>query len=83
MKEGKEWREAKISCPCITWCSLYYSQPQLMLPHLYISQSETKGDLLLSLNYVPDRGVIQGMVLKATNLRKQDIIGLAGMLCVL
>ena len=36
-----------------------------------------KGNLLLSLSY--DSVTIKGLILKAANLKKQDIIGLAGL----
>ncbi|CAI8056461.1 Synaptotagmin 1, partial [Geodia barretti] len=42
------------------------------------------GDLLFSLTYSEERRVINGIILKATNLRKADIWGLAGiiLLCI-
>jgi len=38
-------------------------------------QSDSKGDLLFSLTYLPTNRTIQGILLKATNLQKQDITG--------
>ena len=40
---------------------------------------DTKGDLLLALSYNPQMKILKGLILKATNLKKQDIVGLAGM----
>ena len=37
-----------------------------------------RGDMLLSLLYNPVANVLQGILLNATNLQKQDIVGLAG-----
>lgn len=41
-------------------------------------QRTSKGNLLISLKYVPQQEQIKGVVLKATNLEKQDIVGSAG-----
>ena len=38
----------------------------------------SKGDLLVSLAYYPTTNQLKGIVLKATNLKKMDIIGKAG-----
>ena len=38
----------------------------------------SKGDLLLALSYDASHSILKGLVLKATNLKKQDVIGLAG-----
>lgn len=37
----------------------------------------SKGNLLLSLTYQPKRHLMHAIILKATNLKKQDVIGLA------
>jgi len=42
------------------------------------TQSDSKGDLLFSLTYQPANSTIRGILLKATNLQKQDITGTAG-----
>ena len=36
------------------------------------------GRLLLSLSYDPQKALLKGVVLKATDLKKQDVVGLAG-----
>ena len=36
------------------------------------------GRILLSLSYDPQQAVLKGVVLKATDLKKQDVVGLAG-----
>ena len=41
-------------------------------------QGDSQGDLLVALTYSPKLGSLKGVVLKATNLKKQDIVGLAG-----
>ncbi len=41
-------------------------------------QDRSRGDLLVSLNYDPGLNIIQGVIVKATNLQKQDLTGLAG-----
>lgn len=41
-------------------------------------QDETCGNILLSLRYVPHASEVRGIILKATNLKKQDITGFAG-----
>ena len=45
-------------------------------------QQFSAGDLLFSLTYSADRKVLNGIILKATNLRKADIWGLAGNVCI-
>lgn len=40
-------------------------------------RGETKGDLLFSLAYLPQREILQGIILKATNLQKSDVSGTA------
>ena len=42
-------------------------------------QKESKGDILISLEYQPKQCVLDGMILKVTNLEKQDVSGLAGL----
>lgn len=42
-------------------------------------QKESKGDILISLEYLPKQYVLDGMILKVTNLEKQDVSGLAGL----
>ena len=42
-------------------------------------QKESKGDILISLEYLPKQCVLDGMILKVTNLEKQDVSGLAGL----
>ena len=42
-------------------------------------QKESKGDILISLAYNSKRCVLDGMILKVTNLEKQDVSGLAGL----
>ena len=37
-----------------------------------------RGKLLLSLSFDPQRSLLKGIVLKAADLKKQDIIGQAG-----
>jgi hypothetical protein len=44
---------------------------------LFYLQQFSAGDLLFSLTYSEERKVINGIILKATNLRKADIWGLA------
>ena len=41
-------------------------------------QKDSKGDILISLEYLPKQCVLEGMILKVTNLEKQDVSGLAG-----
>jgi hypothetical protein len=41
-------------------------------------QFQTYGDILFSLTYKPDMHKINGIILKATGLQKQDITGAAG-----
>lgn len=41
-------------------------------------QFQTYGDILFSLTYTPDMHKINGIILKATGLQKQDITGAAG-----
>ena len=49
------------------------------LTHTHIhTQKVIRGDMLLSLLYNPVANVLQGILLKATNLRRQNIVGLAG-----
>ena len=43
-------------------------------------QFQTYGDILFSLTYKPDMHKINGIILKATGLQKQDITGAAGVL---
>ena len=40
----------------------------------------TKGDLLISLKYNPAAKTLEGILLEATNLQKQDRFGLAGII---
>ena len=42
-------------------------------------QKESKGDILISLAYNSKRCTLDGMILKVTNLEKQDVSGLAGL----
>jgi len=42
-------------------------------------QKESKGDILISLAYNSKQCALDGMILKVTNLEKQDISGLAGL----
>ena len=42
-------------------------------------QKESKGDILLSLEYNSKQCVLDGMILKVTTLEKQDVWGLAGL----
>ena len=41
-------------------------------------QMVSRGDLLISLTYNPAVKRLHGLLLKATNLQKQDVVGLAG-----
>ena len=51
--------------------------------YVHLLQMVTRGDLLISLKYNPAAKTLEGLLLKATNLQKQDIVGLAGILvCV-
>ena len=45
-------------------------------------QMVTKGDLLISLKYNTAEKTLEGLLLKATNLQKQDRFGLAGITCM-
>ena len=50
------------------WCCIVSASFQL----------QTYGDILFSLTYTPDMHKINGIILKATGLQKQDITGAAG-----
>ena len=45
----------------------------------FLFQFQTCGDILFSLTYKPDVHKINGIILKATGLQKQDITGAAGL----
>ena len=64
---------AAHACRGLTGSSLY------TMCHLL--QMGTKGDLLISLKYNTAEKTLEGLLLKATNLQKQDIIGLASITC--
>lgn len=56
-------------CPVYHVCMYIYIQTLQMV---------TRGDLLISLKHNPATKKLEGFLLKATNLQKQDIVGLAG-----
>ena len=47
--------------------------------YVYSLQSDTRGDILMSLMFNPTLNIISGIILKATNLQKMDISGSAGL----
>ena len=51
-----------------------------MLYNLFLLQKQYKGDIHIALVYKPEQCVLNGMILKVTNLEKQDVSGLAGLL---
>ena len=50
-----------------------------MYMYVYSLQSDTRGDILMSLMFNPTLNIISGIILKATNLQKMDISGSAGL----
>ena len=50
-----------------------------ILYDLFLLQKEYKGDIHIALAYKPEQDVLNGMILKVTNLEKQDVSGLAGL----
>ena len=42
-------------------------------------QDGHSGELLLSLTYWPDLGILGGVIMEAVNLRKSDVFGLSGL----
>ena len=53
-----------------------------MLYNLFLLQKQYKGDIHIALVYKPEQCVLNGMILKVTNLEKQDVSGLAGLLVI-
>jgi len=41
---------------------------------------DSEGDLCISLTYYPKESILKGVILKATNLKRHDLSGLAGSL---
>lgn len=45
---------------------------------MYNIQYLLNGEVSISMNYQPEVGLLQGVLMKARNLRKMDLIGTAG-----
>ena len=45
---------------------------------ILLLQSSTNGDIQIILRYNPSLSELSGLVVKATNLKKMDVIGLSG-----
>lgn len=45
----------------------------------YKIQDDSRGELLLSLTYWPDMGILEGVIMEAVNLTKADVFGLSGL----
>ena len=67
-----------LRCLCFRELFTFHECPGHHLS-IYLQQFSA-GDLLFSLTYSEERRVINGIILKATNLRKADIWGLAGII---
>ena len=57
---------------------LVFSWKVTNIDKLTFIQPQARGKMLLSLSYDPHRSLLKGIVLKAADLKKQDILGQAG-----